>query len=120
VELGESNKSQLSAFANSSRMQFIIQFVPSIIYRIGYHLLVETGLPEQPSVSHSDRRARDKEPLVVDTINWSGFELLMSLDVTRVGCLAIGRVVDGDVGACTYQPSSVPLRKKTYRAMSPR
>ncbi len=102
MEFGELNKTRLSAFANSSRMQFVIHFVPSIIYRIGCHLLIEAGLPEQPSVSHSDRRARDKEPLVVDTINWSGFELLMSLDVTRVGCLAIGGVVDGDVGAGTF------------------
>jgi len=82
--------------------------------------LIEAGHPEQPSVSCSNRRARDKEPFIVDTIDWSGFELLMSLNVTRVGCLAIGRVIDGDVGAGTYEPSSLPLRKKTHREMSPR
>lgn len=36
----------------------------------------------------------------------------MSLNVARVRCLAIGRVVDGDVGASTYQPTSLPLGEK--------
>ena len=63
----------------------------------------------EPSASSSDGRTRNEEPLVVDAVNWCGFELLVSLNVARIGSFAIGRVVDGDIGAGIDQLSLLAI-----------
>ena len=69
-----------------------------------------------------DGSARDEKPLVVDTVNWSRLELLVSLDLAGAGFFTVFGMGDADVGAERRLAKSLidALERGTYSEIPPR
>ena len=68
------------------------------------------------------RSAGDEEPLVVDPINWGGFEFLVPFDLAGAGFFAVLGVGNADVGAGRRLARDLlkTFERKTHREIPPR